>query len=496
MSDISSHFAGRTMVSLAAAAALFALLLQAPAATASNLFKNSNVPRLPPIPPELAKKFFTPLPGTTTEYRRELAALHIKALRQNRDARDPDAPNAANYDPALANPYPRPSQVLREEGGAWAKTPAAWWAERRPEIVAAAEEALYGAIPADVPSVTWRVVGTEKGVVDGVAATTTHLVGHVDNSADPAITVDIGLTEVLPDSAQGRVPVIIEFGMGNFKLPKHMGPEVAPLPGIPPAPVYHGPESRYFLLHTGWGYANLDATSVQADNGAGLGAGIIGLTNRGKPRSLGQWGSLRAWGWGASRALDYLQTDPRVAPDEIGITGDSRFGKAAVATMAFDQRFAIALFGSSGAAGAKLIRRNYGETLEDVAYSNEYHWMAGNFLKYAADPLTANDLPVDGDAVLALCAPRPIFISVGNPAAGDAWIDPVGEFMAAVGAGPVYQLLGKKPLQTDRFPPMLTTLIAGDIGFRQHQFGHMAAQGPDWPAFIQFARKYLHTENR
>jgi hypothetical protein len=496
MLNMNSHLARWTVRLLAVGASLFALVLALPATAATNLFKNSDVPRLPPVPPDLARKFLVPLPGTALEYHRELDVLHIKAVRQGRDPRNPDAANAANYDPALANPYPRPSQVLRQEGGAWVTTPAIWWSERRPEIVAAAEDALYGTIPADVPSVTWRVVGTERGVVDGVAATTTHLIGHVDNSAYPALTVDIGLTEVMPDNVKGRVPLILEFGMGNFKLPKHMGPEVGPLPGVPPAPVYHGPESRYFLLHNGWGYANVDATSAQADNGAGLNAGIIGLTNRGKPRSMGQWGSLRAWAWAASRALDYLQTDPRVAADEIGITGDSRFGKAAVVTMAFDQRFAIALFGSSGAGGAKLIRRDYGETLEDVAAANEFHWMAGNFLKYAADPLTANDLPVDGDAILALCAPRPVFISVGNPAAGDAWIDPRGEFMAARGAGPVYELLGKKGLQADRFPPMGTALLAGDIGFRQHQYGHMAAQGPDWPTFIKFARKYFHTENR
>lgn len=491
-----NRLARRLATSLAVAVALLTLLSAMPAVAASNLFRNSNVPRLPPVPPNLAKKFLVASPATMAEYRRELDVLHIEAVRQGRDPRNPDAPNAANYDPALANPYPRPSDVLREEGGARVATPALWWKERRPQIVAAAENALYGKVPADVPSVTWRVVGTEHGVVDGVEATTTHLVGHVDNSAYPAIAVDIGLTEVLPEHVKGRVPLILEFGMGNFKLPRHRGPEVAPLPGIAPAPVYQGPQSRYFLLHTGWGYANIDATSVQADNGAGLDAGIIGLTNRGKPRSMGQWGALRAWAWGASRALDYLRTDPRIVADEIGITGDSRFGKAAVVTMAFDQRFAIALFGSSGAGGAKLMRRNYGETLEDVAAPNEFHWMAGNFLEYAADPLTANDLPVDADAILALCAPRPVFISVGNPAAGDAWIDPKGEFMAAVGAGPVYELLGGKPLQTDRFPPMGTALIAGDIGFRQHQYGHMAAQGPDWPAFIEFARKYFHTANR
>ncbi len=163
-------------------------------------------------------------------------------------------------------------------------------------------------------------------------------------------------------------------------------------------------------------------------------------------------GGLKAWAWGASRALDYLSADPRVDAKRVAIEGLSRFGKAALVTMAYDPRFAIAFVGSSGEGGAKLYRRNFGETVENVASSGEYHWMAGNFLKYAG-PLTAKDLPVDAHELIALCAPRPVFIGAGTREEGDGWVDPRGMFLATVAAGPVYRLLGKKDLGTNVMPP-------------------------------------------
>jgi hypothetical protein len=138
--------------------------------------------------------------------------------------------------------------------------------------------------------------------------------------------------------------------------------------------------------------------------------------------------------------------------------------------MAYDQRFAIGFIGSSGEGGAKLHRRNAGEIVENVAGTGEYHWMAGNFLKYAG-PLMWNDLPVDSHELVALCAPRPVFISCGA-FTGDVWVDAKGMFLAAVGAGPVYKLPGKRDLGTTEFPPMETTLIDGEIAFRQHSGGH------------------------
>src|SRR4029079_5155960 len=297
----------------------------------------------------------------------------------------------------------------------------------------------------------------------------------------PQVTVDIQMTLTTPADARGPVPVVMEFGFGlppGFQFP----------PGFAPPP---GPTWQQQVLAKGWGYAILIPTSVQADNGAGLSQGIIGLCNKGQPRKPDDWGALRAWAWGASRALDYFETDKAVDAKQVGIEGLSRYGKAALVTMAYDQRFAIRFIGSSGEGGAKLHRRNFGELVENLASSGEYHWMAGNFLKYAG-PLTWNDLPVDAHELIALCAPRPTFISYGaasGPGAEGQWVDQRGSFMAAVAAGPVFRLLGKKDLGTTEFPLVETPLISGELAFRQHSGGHTT--GPNWPTFLSFADRYI-----
>jgi hypothetical protein len=329
--------------------------------------------------------------------------------------------------------------------------------------------------------VNWEVTSTTNDKNGDVPVIVKKLVGHVDNSSYPAISVDIDLTLTTPAKATGPVPLIMEFGFvfpPGFRLPP-------PPPGTPPPT---GPTWQQQLLAKGWGYAILIPTSYQADNGAGLTKGIIGLANRGQPRAPEDWGTLRAWAWGASRALDYFQTDKAVDAKRIGIEGLSRYGKAALVTMAYDQRFAIGFIGSSGEGGAKLLRRNFGELVENLAGTGEYHWMAGNFLKYAG-PLTPNDLPVDAHELIALCAPRPVFISAGSPKVEGQWVDARGMFMASVAAGSVYVMLGRKDLGTKEYPPIETTLIDGDIAFRQHSGGHTT--GPNWPTFIEFTSRYF-----
>ena len=185
--------------------------------------------------------------------------------------------------------------------------------------------------------------------------------------------------------------------------------------------------------------------------------------------------------------LDYLETDQAVDAKHVGIEGHSRYGKAALLAMAYDERFAIGYISSSGEAGAKLFRRNFGEQIGNIAGTGEYHWMAGNFIKYDG-PLTEKDLPVDAHELIALCAPRPVFIGAGATQ-GDGWVDAKGMFLAEVGAGPVYKLLGKKDLATTEFPPIETALIDGDLGFRQHTGGHTPA--PNWPTFLAFASRYM-----
>lgn len=410
---------------------------------------------------------------------RLLDLLQIKELRRGADGRNADAPNAANYDEAKANPFPALPDPLVLKNGRKVKTAAQWWKQRRPEIVEEFDREIYGRMPKLTPKVKWEVSSTAKETIGGVEVVTKKLVGHVDNSAYPDVSVDIQLTLTTPANATGKVPVIMEFGYGAR-------PVVAGATAPPPPP---GPNWRELVLAKGWAFAIIMPTSIQADNGQGLTQGIIGLVNKGQPRKVDDWGALRAWGWGASRALDYFETDKAVDAKRIALEGHSRYGKATAVAMADDARFAIAFVSSSGEGGVKLHRRNWGELVENVAATNEYHWMAGNFLKYAGT-LGWNDLPVDSHELVALCAPRPVFISAGATK-GDGWVDAKGMFLAAAGAGPVYKLLGKSDMGTVEFPPIETGLMDGDVAFRQHSGGHTAA--PNWPTFLTFAERHFKT---
>jgi hypothetical protein len=434
-----------------------------------------------------ARSTLPPLVHLTAEqdHQRMMSLLHIQLLRPGADPNHPDAPNAVNYDESKANPYPHLPDPLVLNDGRRVTTPAMWWRLRRPQIVQYFNEDIYGRVPRHTPRVNWEVTSTTRETNGSIPLITKHLLGHVDNSSYPLITVNIQLTLTTPANARGPVPVVMELSFDPAFMRMFLARMAArgiKLP--PPAP---GPTWQQQVLDKGWGYAIYIPTSVQADNGAGLTEGIIGLCNKGQPRKPDDWGALRAWAWGASRALDYFETDKSVDARHVGIAGHSRYGKAALVAMAYDPRFAIAYISSSGMGGAALYRRNFGERLENLAAVNEYHWMAGNFLKYAG-PLTANDLPVDAHELIALCAPRPVFIS-GGATQGDGWVDARGMFLAAVGAGPVYELLGKKGLGSTQFPPIGAPLISGDIGFRQHHDGH--TPGPNWPTFLKFASRYL-----
>ncbi len=409
---------------------------------------------------------------TAEDHKRMMDLLGIKSLRPGRNGMDPNAPNYANYDESKANPYPNLPDPLVLKNGQKVTTAQMWRNQRRPEIVEDFDREIYGRVPKNTPKVNWEVTGTTNEKDGEVPVITKQLAGHVDNSLFPAISVDIQLTLTTPAETTGPVPVIMEFGFGGrFGRMLRGG----------------GPSWQQQVLAKGWGYAIIVPNSIQADNGAGLTQGIIGMCNKGQSRKADDWGALRAWAWGAGRALDYFETDPTVDARQVGLEGHSRYGKATLVTMAYDRRFAIAFVSSSGAGGASIFRRDYGEIVENVAGSGEYHWMAGNFLKYAG-PLTWDDLPIDAHELVALCAPRPVFISSGS-SNGDAWVDARGMFMAAVGTGPVYKLLGKKDMGTTEFPPIETTLIDGDVSFRQHSGGH--TPGPNWPTFLTFAQRYL-----
>jgi lysophospholipase L1-like esterase len=419
--------------------------------------------------------------------------LGIKALRPGPSGNE-NQPNHANYDEAKANPYGDLPDALIFKNGQRVTSPQQWWAQRRPEIVTDFEREVVGRIPPDVPGVTWTVKSAAPSKAGVFPVVEKQLIGHVDNSAYPAIGVDIEMTLVTPRNAKGPVPVMIMFSSAAILRFIASHPEFKKMMGS-------DPPSTEQLIAGGWGYALLDTSSIQADNGAGLTKGIIGLTNKGKPRKPDDWGALRAWAWGASRALDYFQTDKSVDAKRVGIEGVSRYGKAALVTMAFDTRFAVALIGSSGEGGAKPHRRNFGEEVENLTGSGEYHWMAGNFLKYGASEgatgsMNASNLPVDSNELIALCAPRPTFISYGLPEKGDAkWLDQQGSFMATVAAGAVFRLLGAKDLgviqdyHTAKMPPVNDGLLDGQLAWRQHDAGHTDA--PNWKYFIPWADKWL-----
>jgi lysophospholipase L1-like esterase len=422
-----------------------------------------------------------------------LRQLGITNLRPGFDGRA-GVPNAANYDQAKANPYPDWPDVLTLKDGRKVTTPELWWQKRRPEIVEDFEREVYGRVPKDVPKVTWSVAETVNTTVGGQPVVARRVIGKVDNSAASAINVEIKMAVVVPVNAKGPVPVLIMFGFGG--MPDD------PMPRFPGFQEPAAPPSPDQLIAAGWGYVSLNTGSIQADNGAGLTEGIIGLTNKGKRRTPEQWGALRAWAWGAARALDYLETLPEVDAKRVGIEGVSRYGKAALVTMAFEPRFAVVLVGSSGEGGAKPHRRNFGEAVENLTGSGQYHWMAGNFLKYGAEEATfgrktANDIPLDAHELIALCAPRPTFISYGVPEKGDAnWLDQQGSFMATVAAGPVFRLLGARDLgvtedyRVARMPPMNTPLLKGELAWRQHDGGHEDRSNMSF--FIGWANDLLH----
>jgi len=425
------------------------------------------------------------------DHQNMMEQLGIKSLRPGPSGNE-SAPNHANYDESLANPFPQLPDALTLKNGKKVTSARMWWEQRRPEIVEDFEREVLGRVPKNVPKVTWTVAETVHDKVGDYPVVGKRVVGHVDNSAYPAVSVDIQLILVTPERAAGKSPVMVMFRSGV--LPGQPQPA---FPGRGAPPASSDPPATEQLIADGWGYAFLNPTSIQADNGAGLTKGIVGLVNKGQPRKPDDWGSLRAWAWGASRALDYFESDPAVDAKHVGIDGVSRYGKAALVTMAMDTRFAVVLVGSSGEGGAKLHRRNWGEAVENLTGTGEYHWMAGNFLKYGAAEASfgsknAGDLPVDAHELIALCAPRPTFISYGVPEKGDAkWLDHQGSFMAAVAAGPVFRLLGAKDLGTsddyrkEKMPAVNVSLTDGQLAWRQHDGGH--TDGPNWKYFIPWA---------
>jgi hypothetical protein len=375
--------------------------------------------------------------------------------------------NWSNYDPDKADRGPLPDPLVLKNGQRVTDADT-WWQKRRPEILSDFQTEVYGKIPENTPKITWEITQTDTNALEG-AARRKKVVGHIDNSSYTNATPSINITLYIPASANGPVPTAVIVG-GGF-----------PGFGGGRAPTNGGAMKK--ILDHGWGYATVNTGAIQADNGAGLSAGIIGLMSRGQSRKPDDWGVLAAWSWGMSRAVDYFATDKDVDAKRLAIEGHSRWGKEALLSAALDPRWAIVYCSCSGEGGAKLHRHDMGESVDNVCGSSEYHWMAGNFLKYAGN---WTNLPVDQHELIALVAPRPVFITGGTE---DLWSDPIGEFKACAAAGPVYRLLGKQDMGTTSLPAPDEELISGDLAFREHAGGHTDL--PDWPTFLKFADKYF-----
>ena len=403
--------------------------------------------------------------------------------------------HVSNYNEEKVAPYTLPDPLVTSDGTR-VTTAQQWFQVRRPEILKLYQNEIYGGVPADAPRVTWEVTETDTGAREGKAIMK-RLAGKMGNNPDGP---RMNLTVYLPTGVSGPMPMLlsITFGFGAGGRGQAAGkagaaPATAPgkaQAGTAPAAGGRGPggfDSVGEVLGRGWGYASLAYTDIQPDRADKWTEGVIGLTLKpGQTRPApDEWGTISAWAWGISRSIDYLETENAVNPKQIAITGASRLGKTVLWAGAQDERVAAVFSVVSGEMGAALIRRDWGETLDDMAQNFPWQF-AGNLQKWVGK---WDDLPVDQHMLISLCAPRPVYVNGGLT---DQWSDPKGEFLAMVAAGPVYRLLGQKDLGVTELPRLDAPVATGDLAFHYHSGGHMAVPA-DWKAFLDFAERHFHS---
>ena len=383
---------------------------------------------------------------------------------------------------------------------------AATWGERRAKIFDEVQK-IYGYIPAEASQVKieWTIGEPQevkevrsfgRQTVPTIPFRQYAVTGKIDVSSYPQLSEAPVITGVLriPASvpAGQKVPLVINYTWtyGRFFMPDEaLWNAMAP---------------------SGIGVLYFNPTALQPDNGQGLSGHLIGLVGKGSWRKPYDWGTLVAWSWGVSRMVDLFEKDGSlIDATRIAVSGHSRYGKGALVAMAYDTRIAAAYPSSSGAMGVAPSRRHWGEDLENCADVSEYHWIAGDAMRYQGVDASSTDgymprkvinMPVDAESLVALCAPRPIFIGSGEVSKGDAWADPYGMYLTAAAASPVYELLGKKGLVMEdkmlykekniQIPMPVTdkAYLDGDIAYRRHNGGH--EQAPNYPSFKQFLLKY------
>ena len=375
------------------------------------------------------------------------------------------SPRAANFDEAKAGKlvppplFASPADATRQG-----------WEKRRSELSRLLEDNWVGRIPEAANDL--KIVWHKDKVADPKGYRAEHWVAQLiapDGRSGPVIDATI----TFPKKAQrpaAHVPALIDYAYiwpANFKLP-------GPPPGGPKPP-----DTKQMVLDAGWAQIDYHPQLLQADTGAQMQQGVIGLVRW--PRERNDWGALRAWGWGASKLREELAKDPRIDGRQVSLSGHSRFGKAVLVAAAFDHRFADALVSSSGAGGAKLMRRDLGEAWTNMAGSYAFHWYTPEVMEYAGHKSVA-DLPVDAHMLIALRAPRPLFVSSGLPEKGDAWVDPTGMWIATDLAEPAWgKVYGLKVPPSHRMPKVLVGYTGYPLAFYQHDQGHVP-----WPSYAKF----------
>ena len=369
--------------------------------------------------------------------------------------------HVSNYDEAKVRPFTLPDPLVMRNGGR-VRDAKMWNTERRREIISMYERDIYGRIPARTPKVTWQVAESDTAARAG-AAVRKRIVGRIGSAPNAP---EMNLVLYTPSNSRKPVPLVLLLNFGGGAKPVPQDPPVAD-----------------DILSRGWGYATIIYQEIQPDRINTFDRGVIGVTLGGaKQPAEDEWGTIGAWAWGVSRVLDYLATDASVDAKQVAVFGHSRLGKTALWASALDERIAAVYSSCSGEMGAALARRDWGETVDDMVQNFPY-WFAGNFQQWAG---RWNEMPVDAHMLIALSAPRPVFVTGGT---GDQWADPVGMVQAVVAAGPVYRLLGKQDVGATELPPLDKPLVSGDLGWHYHTGGHSATPA-DWGAFLEFFAKH------
>lgn len=395
---------------------------------------------------------------------------------------------SANYDETRAGTYTLPDPLTFNNGRPVRNVKD--WKRRRPEILQLFANDVYGRNPQSPRALRYEVFDTDEHALNGLAVRKQVTIYFSDKKDGPKEDVLL----YIPAASKKPVPVILTLNLfGNQSVINDPGVKLGTIwtgktherqqAGKDSRGRYKGFEVEKILSH-GYGFATICYGDIEPDFNGGIAYGIRPLffgSGQSQPKS-DEWGAIGAWSYGLSRAMDYLEKEKAVDPHRVAIMGHSRLGKTVLWAGAMDQRFAMVLASCSGEAGASLARRNYGETVQDLVNTFPY-WFCINFQKYAKN---VSQLPVDMHELIALLAPRPVYITGAEE---DRWADPKGEFLACVGAGPVYRLLGVQGLGTDQMPP-LNQPIMHTIGYH-YRTGKHEVTAFDWDQFLKFADMHL-----